>query len=186
VYAGTDPITGRALRHRETAKTMPQAQILLGRSLEQAQAGRRPDSRVVVSDLLSQYLEVAELEPSTRCTYEGYIRRTIMPAIGAVEVRKVRGPMLDSLYARLRRCGDPGCVGDRTCIEHNSFPVLSDTGGGRFQRWQRIATTLKDAILSGELTPGSVPPSMRELATRYQLPFAAESMSAAFAVSPAS
>jgi integrase len=83
--------------------------------LEQAQAGRRPDFRVVVRELLSEYLEVAELEPSTRVSYEGYIRRT-MPAIGAVEVRKVRGPMLDSLYARLRRCSDLACVDGSTFV----------------------------------------------------------------------
>jgi hypothetical protein len=44
VYSGTDPLTGRRLRHRETAKTRHQAQILLGRLLEQADAGRRPDT----------------------------------------------------------------------------------------------------------------------------------------------
>ena len=77
VYAGTDPLTGRSLRHRETAKTRQQAQIQLGRLMEQADAGRRPDSRVLVRDLLSRYLEIAELEPSTRQSYEGYVRRTI-------------------------------------------------------------------------------------------------------------
>ena len=83
VYAGTDPLTGHEVRFRETAKTMPQAQIVLGRLLEQADAGRRPDSRVLVSEVLSRYLEVTELEPSTRHTYEGYIRRTILPALGS-------------------------------------------------------------------------------------------------------
>lgn len=41
VYAGTDPISGRPLRHREPAKTTPQAQILLRRLLERADAGDR-------------------------------------------------------------------------------------------------------------------------------------------------
>ena len=50
VYAGTDPLTGRELRHRATAKTMQQAQIALGRLLEQADAGGRPESRVLVSE----------------------------------------------------------------------------------------------------------------------------------------
>lgn len=140
VYSGTDPLTGRRLRHRETAKTKHQAQILLGRLLEQADAGRRPDSRVLVRELLTQYLEVADLEPSTRDSYEGYIRRTILPALGSVEVRKVRGPMLDTLYSRLRRCGDPLCTSGKPVIEHNLFPDLSQAGGGRFERWQRIGT----------------------------------------------
>jgi hypothetical protein len=51
VYAGADPLTGRPLRHRETAKTMQQAQIVLGRLLEMADAGRLPDSRALVREL---------------------------------------------------------------------------------------------------------------------------------------
>jgi hypothetical protein len=96
VYAGLDPLTGRALRHRQTVKTEKQAQIVLGRLLEQAADGRRPDTDVTVADVLTRYMAVAELDPSTRNTYEGYIRRTILPALGSMEVRKVRGPVLDT------------------------------------------------------------------------------------------
>ncbi|MHB1875695.1 MAG: hypothetical protein ACYCPF_12660 [Streptosporangiaceae bacterium] len=92
-------------------RTEQEAQIALGRLLEQAADGKRPDSRVTVGELLVQYLEVAELDVSTRHTYEGYIRRTIGPALGGVELRKVRGPMLDTFYARLRRCSDVRCTG---------------------------------------------------------------------------
>lgn len=173
MYSGTDPLTGRRLRHRETAKTRHQAQILLGKLLEQADAGRQPDSRVLVRELLTQYLGVAELEPSTRDSYEGYIRRTILPALGSTEVRKVRGPMLDTLYARLRRCGDSRCVSGKPVVEHNLFPDLSQADGGRFQRWQRIASVLRESIRSGELAPGTELPSVRGLAARYGLPIAA-------------
>jgi hypothetical protein len=31
VYAGTDPLTGRALRYRQTVKTERQARVVLGR-----------------------------------------------------------------------------------------------------------------------------------------------------------
>jgi integrase len=60
VYAGSDPLTGRPLRHRQTAKTMPQAQIVLGRSLEQVRREDGMDSRALVKELLIRYLEVAE------------------------------------------------------------------------------------------------------------------------------
>ena len=40
---------------------------------------------------------------STRQTNEGFIRRTIKLALGPVKVRKVRGPILDKLYAELKR-----------------------------------------------------------------------------------
>ena len=39
--------------------------------------------------------------------------------------------MLDTLYARLRRCSDIACVSGRPFTERNLFPVLSDAGGGR-------------------------------------------------------
>ena len=115
VYAGTDPLTGRRLRFRQTVKTEEQAQILLGKLLEQVAEGRQPDTGVTVAELLRHYLVVAELDRSTRHTYEGYIRRTILPALGSMELRKVRGPVLDMLYARLRRCGDLACSGHRPC-----------------------------------------------------------------------
>jgi hypothetical protein len=41
VYAGTDPLTGRRLRFRRTVKTEEQAQILLGKLLEQVAEGRQ-------------------------------------------------------------------------------------------------------------------------------------------------
>jgi hypothetical protein len=115
VYSGVDPLTGRQLRHRQTAKTEQQARILLlGRLLEQAAAGAPPGSDVKVAEVLAQHLDVAELEPSTRETYEGYLRRTILPALGSMELRKVRGPVLATFYARLRRCGNLGCTGSRS------------------------------------------------------------------------
>jgi len=47
---GTDPLTGRRLRYRQTAKTERQAQIVLGKLLEQAAAGAPPDSGVTVAE----------------------------------------------------------------------------------------------------------------------------------------
>src|ERR1019366_9225229 len=89
VYAGTDPLTGRRLRHKETVKTERRAEIILGRLLEQAAEGRRPDTGVTVGEALARYLEIAELDLSTRETYEGYVRRTIGPALGSMELRKI-------------------------------------------------------------------------------------------------
>ena len=168
VYAGTDPLTGRELRHRETAKTMDQAQIVLGRLLEDAAAGRRPASDVKVGDLLDQYMAVAELEPATKETYEGYIRRTIRPALGAMELRKVRGPVLGTFYARLHRCGDLTCTG-RPFTEHSGFLRPGDPRPA----WQQAAGTIGEAIRSGRLAPGETLPSVRELAARHGLPAAA-------------
>jgi integrase len=80
VLAGRDPLTGRQVWHRKTVRTEVEAQIALGRLLEDAVAGKRPDSRVTLGELLDRYLDVADLDLSTRRTYEGYIRRTILGA----------------------------------------------------------------------------------------------------------
>ena len=70
---------------------------------------------------MDQYAAVADWDLSTRKAYEAYIRRVIKPALGHLEVRKIRGPLLDLLYAQLRRCGDPACTGKRS-IEHRNVP----------------------------------------------------------------
>jgi len=158
VYSGIDPLTGRQLRHRRTARTEEQARIVLGRLLEQASTGQRPGSDVKVEEVLTQYLAIAELEPSTRETYEGYIRRTILPALGSTELRKIRGPVLDTFYARLRKCGDLTCTG-RPFTEHHSFPALVVERGDPRPGWQQVADTIKDAIGSGQLTSGEQLPS---------------------------
>ncbi len=67
---------------------------------------------------------IAEWGVSTRQTNEGFIRRTIKPALGHLEVRKVRGPILDKLYTRLKRCGDLSCSG-RPFTEHRNVPALT-------------------------------------------------------------
>src|SRR5215470_6202179 len=73
VFAGRDSLTGRQLWHRKTVRTEREAQIALGQLMEQADTGRKPDSRVTVAELIARYMEVVELEVSTRQTYEGYI-----------------------------------------------------------------------------------------------------------------
>ena len=168
VHAGTDPLTGRRLRFRQTVKTEHQARIVLGRLLEQASAGQRPDAGVTVAELLVRYMEVAELDVSTRTTYEGYIRRTILPALGSMELRKLRGPVLDMFYGRLRRCGSLACTG-RPFTEHQYFPVLTIDGIDKRSAWQQAAEAIREAIGAGRLASGEQLPSVRELATHTGL-----------------
>jgi integrase len=124
VYAGTDPLTGREIRLRRTCKTERAAQIELGKLLEQAAAGRQPETDATVAQLMDRYFEVVDWDLSTRKANEVYIRRVIKPALGHLQVRKIRGPLLDLLYAQLRRCSDPGCTGKRF-IEHRNVPLLA-------------------------------------------------------------
>ena len=162
VYAGIDPITRRQQYLRSTVKTEPQAQIELGKLLKDAANGRRPESGATVATLMDEYAAIAEWDVSTRQTNEGFIRRTIKPALGHLEVRKVRGPVLDKLYARLKRCGDLSCTG-APFTEHRNIPVLNIDPAGGQPAWQQIAGALAGAIQSGTLAPGDELPSITEL-----------------------
>ena len=92
VYAGVDPLTRQEIRLRSTVKNELQAQIALGRLLKEASEGRTPEANATMAGLMDQYMAIAEWDVSTRQTNEGFIRRTIKPALGHLEVRKVRGP----------------------------------------------------------------------------------------------
>ncbi len=162
VYVGTDPLTRRQIRLKATAKTEQQARIELGRLLKEASEGRTPESDATVAKLLDEYSAIAEWDLSTRQTNEGFIRRTIKPALGDLEVRKVRGPILDQLYARLKRCGDLSCTG-RPVTEHRNVPALVINPRDRRPAWQQITEMLTEAIQSGSLAPGDKLPSITEL-----------------------
>jgi hypothetical protein len=94
-------LTGRQIRLRKTCKTERAAQIELGRLLEQAAAGRQTETDATVAQLMDRYAEVADWDLSTRKAYEVYLRRVIKPALGHLQVRKIRGPLLDLMYAQL-------------------------------------------------------------------------------------
>jgi integrase len=104
VYGGKDPVTGKERRYKRTVRTEAQAAAELARLLRDVEAERAPDDSATVGLLLDRYLDVADLEVSTREAHEGYIRRTIKPVLGEVRVRKLRADALDVLYAHLKRC----------------------------------------------------------------------------------
>jgi DNA-binding transcriptional regulator YhcF (GntR family) len=162
VYAGRDPLTGKQRQFKRTAKTEELAQIELGKLLEQASIGQQPESHATVGYLLDQYMAIAELDASTREGYEGYIRRTIKPALGNLELRKLRGPLLDTLYARLRRCGNLACEG-KPFTEHRMLPSLMVNPADPRPGYRQVADCLAEAITSGELRPGEPLPSVREM-----------------------
>ena len=163
VYAGTDPLTRRAIRLKSTVRTEQQAHIELGRLLKEASEGRTPESDATVAKLLDQYLPIAGWDLSTRESNLGYIRRTIKPAIGSMQVRKVRGPLLDTFYARLMRCGNLACTG-RPFTEHRNVPDLRSDPSDPRPEWQQAADKLRAAIETGELAPGDALPSVPDLA----------------------
>jgi len=171
VYAGIDPLTGREIRLRRTCKTERAAQIELGKLLEQAPAGRQPETDATVAQLMDQYIEVADWDLSTRKASEFYIRRVIKPALGHLQVRKIRGPLLDLLYAQLRRCGDCACTG-KPFTEHRNVPVLAVDPASRQPAWQQVADAIENAIRIGILAAGESLPSVREMSSLQDVPVA--------------
>lgn len=89
-----------------------------------------------------------------------------------MELRKVRGPVLDMLYARLHRCGDLACSG-KPFTEHSAFPAIEVTPATSRPVWVQVAAVIREAIAAGQLDPGEPLPSARQVADRNGLPVAA-------------
>jgi hypothetical protein len=102
---------------------------------------------------MERYAEVADWDLSTRKANEFYIRRVIEPALGRLQVRKIRGPLLDLLYAQLKRCGDPACSG-KPFTEHRNPPVLTVNPASRRPTWRQVADIITDTTRSGMLATG--------------------------------
>jgi integrase len=104
VYAGTDPVTGKPRRLKQTCPDEASAAAVLGKLLAQADGDHFPNREATLGQVLAKYLEVADLEVSTQEAHEGYIRRTIGPVLGEVKIRKLGADSLDSLYTALKKC----------------------------------------------------------------------------------
>jgi integrase len=108
VHAGHDPITGKRHNLTGTARTKREAQALRARLLNQVNEGKRPASDATVAQLLARWLEVADLAWSTRVTYQGYVDRVILPALGRIPLRRLDTATLDRFYTTLRTRGGAG------------------------------------------------------------------------------
>jgi integrase len=67
---------------------------------------RNPRTRATVGQLLDRWLQVLDVDPSTRRSYEGYMRKHIRPAFGSLPLTRLDVETLDSFYAELRQCRD--------------------------------------------------------------------------------
>jgi integrase len=193
VYAGADPLTGRRNYLTEVVPAGPraaaEAEKARTRLLSQVDERRNPRTRATVDKLLDRYLEVVELEETTRRTYEGYIERHIRPAFGHLPLGRVDGEVLDSFYAQLRRCRlrcnrRQGLIDHRTphehacderCRPHQCSPLSASTVrqihwilSGAFERavrWRWIAVSPATAAQPpAQPKPKPSPPSPAEAA----------------------
>ena len=104
VYAGMDPLTGKPRYLRKSADTHAHAQVQLTKLLKSVDDQRHPKSDITVDEAITRWLDVAELEDTTRQRYEGIVRLYITPTFGKRNVAKLDAELLERFYARLRRC----------------------------------------------------------------------------------
>ncbi len=114
VYAGKDPLTGRANYLTETvkpgSKAAAEAERVRTRLQRQVDERLNPVTRATVNQLMDRYLEVVDVEPSTKARYEQLIRVHIRPAMGVLPLTKVDASLIDRFYAQLRACRER-CTG---------------------------------------------------------------------------
>jgi len=122
VYAGTDPLTGKAHYLTKTVPKGPDALKLAKkertRLLAEVDQKRHPRTKAMVNQLMDRYLELLDVDVNTRRGYEGYIRNHIRPLLGRLQVAQLNGETFDSFYALLRTCR--AHCGGRKYIEHKT------------------------------------------------------------------
>ncbi|MDP9221877.1 MAG: site-specific integrase, partial [Actinomycetota bacterium] len=125
VYAGADPLTGKERRLRETAPTYEAAQVALTKLLRQLDEDQHPKTAITVRQAITQWLDVAELEVTTRERYDDLIRLYILPTLGELQASKLDAELLERFYARLHRCREL-CTG-RSRSGHVCRPLSTST-----------------------------------------------------------
>jgi integrase len=122
VYAGIDPVSRKRHYLVETVPAGPkarrEAEKVRTRLLAEVDEKRNPRTRATVGQLLDRYMEMLQVEPTTRITYDAYIRNHIRPMLGSVPVGSLDGEILDSFYTDLRRCRSH--CRRRNVIEHRT------------------------------------------------------------------
>ncbi|WP_028933841.1 tyrosine-type recombinase/integrase [Pseudonocardia spinosispora] len=122
VYAGIDPLTGKRNYLTEVIPDSPaalkDAKAARTRLINQVDEQRNPRTKANVNQLMDRYLELLDVDVTTRKGYEGYIRNHVRPLLGELSVAKLDGEVLDSFYSILRRCRTH-CDG-RAFMEHSS------------------------------------------------------------------
>lgn len=192
VFAGRDPVTGR---DHYLSRTIPagkaaarEAERVRVELLSQVDEGRSPRTTATVSQLLDRWLDVVEVERTTRAGYVGKIEKHIRPTLGNVKVGRLDAEMIDSLYSLLRRCrehcggrpyvehrvrGEHDC--DQRCRPHECVPLSAGSirvihsilGGAlkRAVRWGWIAVNpISQAAPPSVPKPDPQPPTVEEAA----------------------
>ncbi|MDX6291859.1 MAG: integrase [Kribbellaceae bacterium] len=126
VFAGRDPLTGKKRYLKKTSDTEKQAGVELTKLLHQVDQQRQPRSGITVGHLIEKWFEVQEHEESTRKTYVGLVKNYIAPVFGSTQVAKLDAELLETFYARLRKCRLL-CEGKRSRAQHVCKPLSTSS-----------------------------------------------------------
>jgi integrase len=130
VYAGRDPITGRKRQKSVSVASRAEAKQAEAWLITEVGAGQhRGTVNRTVAELLDRWLEwrqsVRPISPTTVATYRGYIDRSILPAIGKLQLGRLDAATLDAFYAHLRKRGGKGGRPMAASSVHQVHAILS-------------------------------------------------------------
>jgi integrase len=192
VYAGIDPVSKKRHYLVETVPAGPtaarDAEKVRTRLLNQVDERRNPRTRATLNQLLDRWLDVAELEETTRSGYVRKLDKHVRPVLGSLQVGRLDAETLESFYAVLRRCRDR-CNGrphrdhraagphecDARCKRHVCKPLAPATvrqmhailsaALNRAVRWHWIAVSpAEQAVKPAAPKPDPQPPSSKQAA----------------------
>jgi integrase len=108
VYAGIDPL---AKRRHDLIEVIPpgpdaarEAEKARTRLLSQVDERRKPRTKASLNQLLDRWLEVLDVEASTRVGYVRKIDKHVRPMLETMQVARIDAELLETYYARLRKC----------------------------------------------------------------------------------
>lgn len=105
VFLGNDPGTGKKLYATKTVRgDKREAQRALAEMVAQASQGRLAVTKATVGELLEEWFSHAspDFSPKTALETRGILDRHLLPAFGAMPLRRLRPKHVDTLYADLR------------------------------------------------------------------------------------
>jgi integrase len=141
-YVGRDPVTGREKYKTRTFRGGKRAaEAELARFVTEVGGGGHGAGDTTLAELIQRWLELVgeNLSPSTVRGYERIIRCYIDPAVGKVQLNKLRTDQLDRFYGQLReRGGKDGAPLSPATVRQTHAVIRRALN--QAQRWGWIAT----------------------------------------------
>ena len=137
-----DPVTGKRVHKRVSAKTRKECETKMRAAIASAESGRAlPDGRMLMRDFLERWLSTVEpnVRPSTHRRYADIVRKHVLPELGNIALIKLTPMHLQALY-RVRL--DSGL--SRTTVHH--IHAVIHRALGQAMRWGLVDRKVTDLV----------------------------------------